>query len=90
MQRTSYEWYIPKGILKTAWMKKHLEEVPSVVVIFFDLDWDENMWKERQMECATKVEIVRLVNTRKTSAAENFKLPFLEDNKGDFLGNFTL
>lgn len=59
VQRTSYEWYIPKGILKTAWMKKHLEQVPAVVVIFFDLDWDENMWKERQMECATKVEIVR-------------------------------
>ena len=71
-------------------MKKHLEEVPSVVVIFFDLDWDENMWKERQMECATKVEIVRLVNTRNKSAAGNFKLPFLEDNKEDFLGNFTL
>ena len=40
-------------------MKKHLELIPAVVVIFFDLDWDENMWKERQMECATKVEIVR-------------------------------
>ncbi len=58
-QRTSYEWYIPKGILKTTWMKKHLEEIPAVVVIFFDLDWDENLWKERQMECATRVEIVR-------------------------------
>ena len=59
LQRTSYEWYIPKGILKTSWMKKHLELVPSVVVVFFDLDWDEGLWKEKQMECATKVEIVR-------------------------------
>ncbi|XP_076446039.1 trafficking protein particle complex subunit 11-like [Babylonia areolata] len=58
-KRTSYEWYIPKGVLKTGWMKKHLNEVPAVVVIFFDLDWDEVMWKERQMECATRVEIVR-------------------------------
>ncbi|XP_046561774.1 LOW QUALITY PROTEIN: trafficking protein particle complex subunit 11-like [Haliotis rubra] len=58
-KRTSYEWYIPKGVLKTSWMNKHLNEVPGVVVIFFDLDWDETMWKERQMECATRVEIVR-------------------------------
>lgn len=59
LQRTSYEWYIPKGILKTMWMRKHLQQVPAVVVCFFDLDWDEVMWKERQMECATKVQIVR-------------------------------
>ncbi|XP_022103870.1 trafficking protein particle complex subunit 11-like [Acanthaster planci] len=58
-QRTSYEWYIPKGIIKSSWMKKHLQEVPALVVVFFDLDWDENMWKERQMECATRVEVVR-------------------------------
>ncbi|XP_055958826.1 trafficking protein particle complex subunit 11 [Patella vulgata] len=58
-KRTSYQWYIPKGILKRSWMKKHLNEVPAVVVVFFDLDWDENLWKEKQMECATRVEIVR-------------------------------
>ena len=59
LQRTSYEWYIPKGILKTSWLKKHQQEVPAVVVIFFDLDWDDQLWKERQMECATRVDIVR-------------------------------
>ncbi|CAL1526811.1 unnamed protein product [Lymnaea stagnalis] len=58
-KRTSYEWYIPKGILKTYWMHKHLQEIPAVVVIFFDLDWDEPLWRERQMECATRLEIVR-------------------------------
>ena len=40
-------------------MKKHLKLIPSVVVVFFDLDWDEHMWKEKQMECATKIEIIR-------------------------------
>ncbi|KAL5016623.1 hypothetical protein ScPMuIL_006212 [Solemya velum] len=58
-KRQSYEWYIPKGILKHGWMNKQLNMVPSVVVVFYDLDWDENMWKEKQMECATRVEIVR-------------------------------
>jgi hypothetical protein len=33
--------------------------MPAVVVVFYDLDWDEHMWKEKQMECATRVEIVR-------------------------------
>lgn len=58
-KRQSYEWYIPKGILKSGWMNKHLTMVPAVVVVFFDLDWDEPLWKEKQMECATRVEIVR-------------------------------
>ncbi|KAK3084752.1 hypothetical protein FSP39_018278 [Pinctada imbricata] len=58
-KRQSYEWYIPKGILKTSWINKHLNQVPAVVVVFFDLDWDEPLWKEKQMECATRVEIVR-------------------------------
>jgi len=59
LQRPSYEWYIPKGILKSSWMTKHLDKIPAVVVLFFDLDWDDPMWKERQMECSTRVEIVR-------------------------------
>uniref|UniRef100_A0A8C4RKL2 Trafficking protein particle complex subunit 11 n=1 Tax=Erpetoichthys calabaricus TaxID=27687 RepID=A0A8C4RKL2_ERPCA len=58
-KRSSYEWYIPKGILKTGWMNKHLNLVPALVVVFYELDWDETQWKEKQSECATKVEIVR-------------------------------
>ncbi|XP_033971616.1 trafficking protein particle complex subunit 11 [Trematomus bernacchii] len=58
-KRTSYEWYIPKGILKTGWMHKHLNLVPALVVLFYELDWDDPTWKEKQSECATKVEIVR-------------------------------
>ncbi|XP_029438424.1 trafficking protein particle complex subunit 11 [Rhinatrema bivittatum] len=58
-KRTSYEWYIPKGILKTGWMNKHLNLVPALVVVFYELDWDEPQWKEKQLECATRVEIVR-------------------------------
>uniref|UniRef100_A0A8C1SGJ1 Trafficking protein particle complex subunit 11 n=1 Tax=Cyprinus carpio TaxID=7962 RepID=A0A8C1SGJ1_CYPCA len=59
-KRTSYEWYIPKGILKTGWMNKHLNLVPALVVLFYELDWDDPQWKEKQSECATKVEIVSL------------------------------
>lgn len=40
-------------------MHKHLNEVPAIVVVFFDLDWNDQIWKEKQMACATKVEIVR-------------------------------
>uniref|UniRef100_A0A8C5RFX3 Trafficking protein particle complex subunit 11 domain-containing protein n=1 Tax=Laticauda laticaudata TaxID=8630 RepID=A0A8C5RFX3_LATLA len=59
VKRLSYEWYIPKGILKTGWMNKHLNLVPALVVVFYELDWDEPQWKEKQSECATRVEIVR-------------------------------
>lgn len=28
-------------------------------MVFYELDWDEPQWKEKQSECATRVEIVR-------------------------------
>lgn len=40
-------------------MNKHLNLVPALVVVFYELDWDEPQWKEKQSECATRVEIVR-------------------------------
>ena len=33
--RTSYEWYLPRGVLKRNWINKHLNMVPSVIVMFF-------------------------------------------------------
>ncbi|KAI1238359.1 Trafficking protein particle complex subunit 11, partial [Lamprotornis superbus] len=62
--RTSYEWYIPKGILKTGWMNKHLNLVPALVVVFYELDWDEPQWKEKQLECATRVEIAKFAGKK--------------------------
>lgn len=60
-QRTSYDWYVPKGILKTNWLSKHLTEVPAVAVLFVDLDWDSPQWTEKRLECANKLEILRFV-----------------------------
>ncbi|CAF0724301.1 unnamed protein product [Brachionus calyciflorus] len=57
--KRSLEVYVEKGILKTNWFHKHLYLIPSLVVVFFELDWDEPNWKEKQMECATKIELVR-------------------------------
>lgn len=58
-QRNSYEWYIPKGILKRNWMNKYLNEVPAVVVVFYDLDWNDPQWNEKKMECASRVQSFR-------------------------------
>ena len=58
-RRTSYEWFIPKGILKTNWMNKHLNLIPSVVVIFIELDWNDPDWNEKKKECASRVQSVR-------------------------------
>nr|CAH8826228.1 unnamed protein product [Trichobilharzia regenti] len=58
-QPASYEWFLPKGILKTGWMRKHLEEIPAFVALFYDLDWDEPHWEEKSSECAQMVATVR-------------------------------
>ena len=47
------------GILKTSWLQKHTEELPALVVFFFDLDWNDAQWDERQTECASKIEVIR-------------------------------
>ncbi|XP_059480361.1 trafficking protein particle complex subunit 11 [Neocloeon triangulifer] len=58
-KRHSYEWYIPKGILKRNWMSKYLYSIPSVMVIFYDLEWNDPFWNERTLECASRVQSVR-------------------------------
>lgn len=58
-QRNSYEWYIPKGILKRNWMDKYANQIPAVVVIFYDLEWDDVFWNEKKLECASRVQSVR-------------------------------
>lgn len=56
-QKNSYEWYMPKGILKTSWVRKHLFEVPSVAVLFFELDFDDAKWAAKEEECVARVSI---------------------------------
>ncbi|XP_001606110.2 trafficking protein particle complex subunit 11 [Nasonia vitripennis] len=58
-KRNSYEWYIPKGILKRNWMNKYLHEIPAVMVVFYDLDWHDTQWNEKKMECASRVQSLR-------------------------------
>lgn len=40
-------------------MKKHLEELPAVVIVFFDLESDDPNWSEKVKECALRVNRVR-------------------------------
>ncbi|KAF5298216.1 hypothetical protein FQA39_LY02640 [Lamprigera yunnana] len=58
-KRNSYEWYIPKGILKKNWMNKHLNEIPAVMAVFYDLDWKDLQWNEKMIECASRVQSIK-------------------------------
>ena len=40
-------------------MHKHLNLIPSVVVIFIELDWNDPDWNEKKKECASRVQSVR-------------------------------
>lgn len=67
-KRQSYEWYIPKGILKANWITKYLYNIPALVVLFYDLDWNDTNWGEKKTELAAKVQTLKTVlsgrNTR--------------------------
>jgi hypothetical protein len=43
-------------------MHKHLHLVPSLVVIFFELDWNSSSFKDKQNELKEKIEMVRYVS----------------------------
>ncbi|XP_060652772.1 trafficking protein particle complex subunit 11 [Drosophila nasuta] len=58
-KRVSYEWYHPKGILKRNWMLKHLHVLPSVVVLFQDIEWNDSQWTEKQVQCAAIVQALK-------------------------------
>ncbi|KAH8379401.1 hypothetical protein KR009_004669 [Drosophila setifemur] len=58
-KRASYEWYHPKGILKRNWMLKHLHVLPSVVVLFQDIEWNDAQWSEKQVQCAGIVQALK-------------------------------
>lgn len=58
-KRNSYEWYIPKGILKKNWINKRVALIPAVVVIFYDMEWNDPQWNEKIIECASRVQSIR-------------------------------
>lgn len=58
-KRNSYEWYIPKGILKKNWIHKRVNLIPAVVVIFYDMEWNDPQWNEKIIECASRVQSIR-------------------------------
>lgn len=54
--------YVPKGILKRNWLEKHIRYDPAVVVIFYDCDWDDELWNEKISECSSRVQSIRLLD----------------------------
>eukprot|EP00053_Salpingoeca_punica_P015497 m.143074 g.143074 ORF g.143074 m.143074 type:complete len:1113 (-) comp16731_c1_seq1:222-3560(-) len=49
----------PAGILKARWMSKHMFEVPSVVVVFFELEWEDPAWDSRREQCSRLLQSLR-------------------------------
>ncbi|KAK6637936.1 hypothetical protein RUM44_008358 [Polyplax serrata] len=50
-KRTTYDWHIPKGLFKRNWMKKHLLEIPAVVALLFDLNWEDANAEQLKAQC---------------------------------------
>ena len=50
---------MPHGVIKSNWINKHLSDIPSVVVVFFDLNWTQAQWHEKKNECAQRVKAVK-------------------------------
>jgi len=72
------EYYIPRGILKTHWVHKHTEEIPSAVVTFFDMNWSDPQWNERKLELTRQIKFVKYHTRTSSSVSERvYNLQFL-------------
>ncbi|KAH9285024.1 Trafficking protein particle complex subunit 11 [Echinococcus granulosus] len=83
---SQYEWYLPKGLLKRQWMKKHLEELPAVVVVFFDLEGNDRSWSDKVKECARSVELVR---SNLITRATKIVVTLLQDKASNVIGGIV-
>ncbi|XP_054155217.1 trafficking protein particle complex subunit 11-like isoform X2 [Oppia nitens] len=83
-KKSSYEWHIPKGILKSLWLKKHLFDIPSVCVLFFELNWDDLNWNQKRTDCVARVEylkrVLHLRNTKITLVLIQTSTPLPSDD----------
>ena len=50
---------MPQGIIKSGWASKHLNEIPSAVVVFFSLNWTSADWNEKKLECAQRIKSLK-------------------------------
>ncbi|CAG0893181.1 unnamed protein product [Darwinula stevensoni] len=58
--KANYDRYIPRGILKRGWLQKHMNLIPSVVMIFVDLDLTGPNWTQGRDTCQKAVQNIRV------------------------------
>jgi trafficking protein particle complex subunit 11 len=58
-KRTSFEWHNPKHIMKRNWMLKYLHVLPSLIVVFVDIEWKDQQWSEKLLNCSTMMQQLR-------------------------------
>ena len=66
-KKEDLDMFIPDGIIKSGWLEKHLERVPSLVCLFVDLEWTDPNWNARLGEIVSKLKVLRqLLANRRT------------------------
>ncbi|CAD6187927.1 unnamed protein product [Caenorhabditis auriculariae] len=57
------------GILRREWPLKYLENIPALIVLFVDLEWDHPSWQEKKTEAESKVASIRASSRQGTRIA---------------------
>lgn len=65
-------------------MNKHLLYIPSVIVFFFELDWDDPRWSEKKLECASYIRTLRFLTIH------HHRLSEIRSPSGNFHQHFYL
>ena len=79
-KKDNLDMYIPRGCLKCSWLVKHLEEVPSLVCLFVDLEWSDPNWNHRLQEIVSKLQVLRqLLANRRTQLTIGTDYIFIVD-----------
>ena len=57
--KSSYEWYVAKGVLKKGWVQKYQNVIPSVLVLFGELDWTDPNINKRTEEFTSQIQLIK-------------------------------
>ncbi|KAI7688270.1 Trafficking protein particle complex subunit 11 [Sarcoptes scabiei] len=53
--RKSYERYVPNGLIKKNWLRKHLYLLPAVAALFKQIDWEEIQENHNRQAIITEI-----------------------------------
>ena len=72
------------------WLYKHLVERPSIIVVFFQLEWDDPQWEVKEQRCSEYLIEIKKRHAKSSNSTSVRVVVVLIQTKGQGTLRFTL